>query len=175
MIHSGKARLLQPGLSRKKGVGLFLLLRSEGSPNTGTQGAAHERGAYEYPEVLEGLAAGEDGGADGTGRVDGGTGQVDADQVHQHEGQTDGKTGEVARTDFAVRGSEDDEDEQEGSDDFHEERTARAAGIGDTVRAETAGQIRSGNDLGEKEKDGTGDDGADDLTAPVAAGMPPMV
>ena len=49
-----------------------------------------ERSPDEEPEVTQGRSPGEDGLRDGTGRVDGGVGQRDADEVDEHQGEADG-------------------------------------------------------------------------------------
>ena len=154
-------------------TGRPVLLGLEVLPAEGAAGGTYERGADEYPHVGEGLAAGEYSRADGTGRVDGGTGEVDAHQVDQDEGEADGETGQVAGTDLGISGSQDDQHEEEGSDDFHEESATYAAGIGDSVGAEGTGEIRSSHDIGKQEQAGTGDDTADELSHPVAAGVFP--
>ena len=123
--------------------------------------------------ILEGCATGEEGRTEGTGRVDGGAGQVDADEVNEDEGETDRQAGRLAGAQLRIRGAEDDEHEDEGGDELDEQRSADASRVGYAVGAEAAGQVRSRNDLGEEQQDGAGDDTADQLAAPVAAGVLP--
>ena len=165
----GLTVLVRPLLS----MGSGLLLRGEGAPCAGAERAADERGHDEHPEVLQGGTTGEDGGTDGTGRVDGSSGQVDADEVHQDQRKADGQTGEIARADLAVSRSEDHEHEEEGRDDLDEESAAETACIRHAVGTETAGKIRGGDDIDEQEQDGTGEQTADHLADPIAAGVLP--
>ena len=136
----------------------------EGFPDPGCEGAAHHRGEDEDPNDLEGLSTGEDGRTDGTGRVHGGTRQVDADQVDEDQGQTDGQAGQVARAFLRVGRTQDDEDEEERGDALDKERASDTACIGDAIGAETAGKVRSRNHFRDEEEHRTGDDAADELT-----------
>ena len=154
-------------------LGNLVLLAGEGSPDAGAESGTHERGADEYPEILEGLAACKDGGTDGTCGVDGSAGEVDAHEVYQNQRQTDGQTCEVACADLAVGGAKHYEYEDEGCDDLNEECTPGAAGIGYAVGAETAGEVGCGDNVHECEQQGAGHDAADDLAAPVAEGIFP--
>ena len=115
----------------------FVLCRSECAPYDCTQCTTAERGYDKHPEVLEGLAAGEEGGADGTGGVDGSPGKVDAHEVDQDKAETDCETGEIACSNLAVSGTEDHEDEQEGGDDLDKECTTDTTGSGNTVATKT--------------------------------------
>lgn len=136
--------------------------------------APPQRGGYdEYPEILEGLAAGEESRSDGTGRVHGRAGEPDAHEVDEDEGQTDRETCEIAGTYLAVSRSEDHEHEEERGDELNEERSACSAGVGHRVGSETSGEVRSGDYFCEKEEDRAGDDGSDDLADPVAKSVLP--
>ena len=107
------------------------------------------------------------------GGVHRGAGQVDAHKVDKDEGKADGESCKVAGADFAVGRAEDDEDEDEGRDDFHEEGAAEASGVSHAVGAEGTGQVRGCDDLGQEEEHRAGDDAAEDLADPVAAGVLP--
>lgn len=112
-------------------------LAAESFPHEGRQNGTHERSTDEHPEVAKNLAASEESRSDGTSRVDGGTGQVDADEVDENQRQTDGETGEVASTHFAVSSAQHHQDKEERGNDLHEEGTASTASVGHTIGAET--------------------------------------
>ena len=77
--------------------------------------AAYQRSNDEYPHRAQCLAALEDRGTEGTSGVDGGTGEVDAEDVYQRQGQTDDQTRELLI--LLLRGNaQDDQDEDEGQD-----------------------------------------------------------
>ena len=152
---------------------LFLFLGCEGAPYNSAQGASYERSYDEYPKVLEGLATSEQGRSDGTGGVDGSSGQPDAYEVYENQGETDGETCEVAGSYLGIRGAENDKDEEEGGDNLNEECSAYSACIGYTIGSETAGKVSCGDNLGEEEKDGSCHDCTDNLATPVTNGILP--
>ena len=65
------------------------------------------------------------------------------------------------------------EDEEERGDHLHEESAAHATGVRHAVGTEGAGQIGSLDHIGDQQEEGAGDDTADDLSHPVAAGLLP--
>ena len=132
----------------------------------------------EDPNIGKSLTASEDCRSEGTGRVDGGAGEVDADEVHEDEGQTDGETGEVARTEFAVGGTQYHEHEDEGGDDLHEASAPDAAGVSHAIAAETPHAVSDAfssrsHDVDERQQASTSKDTADELADPVDAGLFP--
>ena len=148
---------------------VYLLLRSDSLPGACCECTAKERGCDEYPDILEGLSACEKCGADGTCRVHGSSGEVDAHQMDEDKAEADCKTCEVACANLGVGGTKNHEDEEEGGNHFNEACSPYAAGICNAVGAECAGEIRSSNSLGNKQKDSAGEDTADNLTAPISA------
>ena len=149
------------------------LLRGDTLPGACGKCTAKERGADEYPEVLKGFTAGEDGGADGTGGVHGSTGEVDAHQVDENEAETDCKACGFACAILGICCTKNNQDKDEGSNDLNKACAPYATGIGDAVGAKTAGKIRSGNNLGKQKQQSTGNDTADNLANPIAASIFP--
>ena len=156
----------------------LLLVAGEAFPHECGEGGTDHRGHDEDPHIGKSLTASEQRGSEGAGRVDGGAGEVDADQVDEDQGQTDGQTGEVARAEFAVGGTQNHEHEDEGGDDLHEAGAHCTASVGHAVAAEThhafGDAFSAGrHDVDERQQDGTGKDTADELADPVDAGLFP--
>ena len=149
------------------------LLGRECLPAEGAQNGTDKRRADEYPDVFEGLAAGEDCGTERTGGVDRSAGEVDADKVHQDEAEADGESGEVAGSDFAVSGAEDDQHEKEGCYYFHKDGAPGTASVGYAIGAEASGQVRCADYACYGKEKRACDDTADELSYPVAAGVLP--
>ena len=153
-----------------------LLLGSDCTPYACAQCTANERGYDEHPEVLEGLSAYEESGAYGTGGVHGSTGQVDAHQVNEHQGETDGYACVVACTNLGSGGTENYEHEDEGGNALYEECTAYASGIGDGVGAEACRVTHcagSSGHLDDEEEYGCTEYTAYNLAYPISAGILP--
>ena len=112
---------------------------------------------------------------DGTGRVDRGVGQRDADEVDEYQGQTDGQTAELAVGMAAVGDAEDDDQEHEGEDSFNDEGATSidvpvvVATSGEVGTKVIGSEVASGNitTLGNSVNDSSSADGADDLCHPV--------
>ena len=147
----------------------LLAFAAKAAPYECRKGATHERGADEDPDILESLTADKERGTEGTGRVDGCAGQVDADEMDQDQGQTDGKTGEIAGAFLLIRRAEDDHNEDEGRDHFDEDTGPRTVDAREAVRAAHF-EVADGADPGEDRRT---DDTADELADPVAAGILP--
>ena len=102
--------------------------------------------------------------------------------MHEDEGQTDGETGEVTRTELAVGGAQHHEHEDEGGDDLHEASAPRTAGMCHSVCSETIetcshtsichSGIRGGY-MGKCKQTSTSEDTADELADPIDAGLFP--
>ena len=159
---------------------LLLLFRSYCFPNASSEGATAQRCEDEYPEVLEGLTTGEESGSDRTGRVDGSSGDADAYEMDQHEGKTDCKTGEIASSYLRICCSENDEDEDEGSNKLNDETAERAAGVGNAVCSESCRILDRITEAAEATcimdnypKEGSSEDTAENLGNPVTASVLP--
>ena len=98
------------------------------------QRAAYEGCDQEYPVAAQRVAALEDRGTEGTGRVDGGAGEVDTEDVHQRQGEADDQTGELL---ILLLGghAQDDQNEYEGQDALDDQRLDDAVVV-QTIRAE---------------------------------------
>ena len=99
---------------------LALFVAAEASVGQASQTSTDERSHDEEPEVVEGRTACKDGLRDGTGGVHRGVGQRDADEVDEHQGQTDGEAGELTVGMAAVGDTEDDNQEHKGEDSLHD-------------------------------------------------------
>ena len=163
----------------------FLAATSEALvANTG-KASTHERSHDEEPHLAHGApsttAVGEQGDAKRTGGVHRSVGQRDADEVDEHQGETDGQTAELAVGVATVGDAEDDHQEHEGQQAFNQESTASGDGL--IARVGTAASLLEGltktigsEDAGSATADGipnhkqqsTSDDTADELGSPVA-------
>ena len=126
------------------------------------------RGEDEDPELFQRETAIEDGGGDGTGRVDGAVGHRNGGEVDEGEGEADGQTAESCGS-LGRGGTEDHHQEDEGHHDFHHHT------LTDVEHAEfkrvdlVAGQAFGGaEDEGE---DTDADEGTDDLEEDVEDGV----
>ena len=137
------------------------------------EGAASERTDDENPDLFDRLEfAGEhgnDGRTDGTGRVDRGAGEADAEEVDEDQAAADDDTGDLAVVIF-VGDAEDGEHEDEGEDDFDDEANKEATDIAVSLEKVTADGVRAngGEVFGEEADDEGADEGADDLADDVA-------
>ena len=102
----------------------------------------------EDPDMVKGSGfSGEDeigeGGGDGTGRVDAGSGEVDADEVDKSQGETDDETGRFLDLGILAGDIEDDIDKDEGEDDLKKQ------GAKDSTHIEisTGSEIASGSGI----------------------------
>ena len=77
--------------------GRELLLRVDKFPDTSSQCTASQRAEDKDPNLLQGSTTLKECGTDATGRVHGSSSVVDANQMDQHESQTNGQTGERSR------------------------------------------------------------------------------
>ena len=144
------------------------------------EGGTHERGHDEEPQLAAGAPAvsvAEEGLAQRAGGVDAGVGQRDADEVDEHQGETDGQAAELAVGVAVVGDAEDDHQEDEGQYSLDGEGAPRAhievaltggslEGLAVTVGGEHACGTQMGS-LVDAEQHSSGDDGADNLAHPV--------
>ena len=79
-------------------IGLFFTFfaAAEALVDQTGKASADQRGNDEDPQMAESRTTSEDGLRNGTGRVDRGVGQRDADEVDEHQSETDGQTTELA-------------------------------------------------------------------------------
>ncbi len=156
----------------------LLLVAGEAFPHEGGEGRT-DHGSYdEHPHIGKSLTTGEQRRSEGTGGVDGSSGEVDADQVDEDQGQTDGETGEVACTELAVGGAENHEHEDEGGDDLHEASAPNTAGVSHAIATETHHAFgdafsTGSHDVDESQQASTSEDAAYELADPVDAGLFP--
>ena len=139
---------------------LLFLFRIEEAIAERSKNAAYQRSYDEYPYAGQSFAADEKSRAEGTGRVDGSAGEVDAEDVYEGKGKTDYKACYAAV--FDLRGdAEDGKDEDEGQDDFNKQGKPDIAVV-ESVCSETgAGSYKS-------EKNRSAGDGAEELGNDVA-------
>ena len=149
------------------------------------EAGADERSHDEEPHLAHGApsttAVGEQGDAKRTGGVHRSVGQRDADEVDEHQGETDGQTAELAVGMATVGDAEDDHQEHEGQQSLNEEGTANGDGL--VARFGTAASLLESftkavgsEDAGSATADGipnheeqsASDDTADELGSPVA-------
>ena len=145
------------------------------------EGGTHERGDDEEPKLAAGAPAvsvAEEGLAQRAGGVDAGVGQRDADEVDEHQGETDGQAAELAVGVAVVGYAEDDHEEDEGEQSLDQEGTAHrdfqivgvargggkvgaeAVGGEDTRRAQARG-------IPDDEQQSAGNDGTHALAEPI--------
>ena len=162
-------------------TGLLLLGGSQELVAQAGEGGTHERGDDEEPQLAAGAPAfsvAEEGLAQRTGGVDAGVGQRDADEVDEHQGETDGQAAELAVGVAVVGDAEDDYQEDEGQQGLDQEGTAAAdaqvvgiaGGGGELSAVAVGGENARGTKAGgvpDAEQHSTGDDGADTLAHPV--------
>ena len=92
----------------------------------------------EDPDMIKGSGfSGEDeigeGGGDGTGRVDAGSSEIDADEVDKSQGETDDETGRFLDLGILAGDIEDDIDKDEGEDDLKKQGNAGQCQAGGSV------------------------------------------
>ena len=160
----------------------LLLVAGEAFPHECGEGSTDHRGHDEHPHIGKSLTASEERRSEGTGRVDGGAGEVDADEVDEDQGQTDGETGEVACAEFAVGGAENHEHEDEGGDDLHEASAPDTASVSHAVGSKTfkacshtsaCHSFVGRSNIGYSQQASTSEDTADELADPIDAGLFP--
>src|SRR5580698_10566950 len=150
--------------------------RTDECVDDGCERGADERRDDEQPELLEGPSSDEDCRSDAAGRVHGGVGDGNADQVNEDKHQADGDSGKSDRG-FNVGRSEDSQNQNAGQDDLGDEACSGrilAGGMGCVSVCAQAGDgcdVAIRGSLGDEKDDGRGDDGSDDLRDDIANGI----
>lgn len=145
------------------------LLGLDDLPDTGGGEGTYEGTYDENPKVAEGRATLEDGGSYTAGGVHTGAGVADADEVDEHEGETDGEAGEVVGGAVGlVGGTQHYEHEDAGEDNFSQQA---AKDIDASLEVVGARAFKTLDIAYEEPKQGAADEGADDLEEHIHAGV----
>ena len=145
---------------------LFLLFDGLGTnhlPDCSCECAAAERSYDEYPELLEGCTACEQGGSDRTGGVHGSACVSDANQMNQDKREADGQTSKIAGALEVIGRTQNNEYEYACEYQLSYESLSDADAVLTYILAHAAGC--------EGEQDSSADDCADDLENHVHAGV----
>ena len=146
---------------------MLLAVAADERPDAGSADSSDEGTYDEDPKVAERGASLEHGGSNAAGGVHAGAGVADADEVNEHEGQTDGEACEVAGALLRVRGAEHNEDEHTCEDDLGQQTAYDADTVLKVVSA-SALETRIGS---EQPQESRADEGTDDLEEHVEAGV----
>ena len=93
---------------------LLLVVRADELPDESSAGATYEWTNDEYPELAESLATLEESRTDGASRVNAGARVVDAYEVDEYEGETDGEASKIASTLLGISRSKNYQHEEAG-------------------------------------------------------------
>src|SRR5574344_2288947 len=96
--------------------------------------------------------------------------------MHQHKAKAYCQTSIVASTDFRIRGSKNDEHENEGCDDLYEECATSATGISHAIGTKTGRsthRARSTRDADDEQQNSSSNDAANELANPIAESVFP--
>src|SRR5690606_14155731 len=128
----------------------------------------------EQPQLFHGPGALEEGHAGRTGRVHGGVGDGDADQVNQGQGQTNRHACQASVTTL-VGCAHDDEQEEGGQHNFCDQGCVAAVVVGrvlaKAVGGETCHGIEAGFAAGDQVQNTAGQQTADNLGNDVGNGI----
>ena len=155
---------------------LFSFFSVENFVEQSGQSSAHKRSNDEHPNLGKGsrvliVDEGGEGRRDAAGRVDRGAGQIDADEVDEGEGEPDHDSRDLAVSCLFVGDVKDDVDEDEGQNDFGDQRPEDATGSQFTRIADrVVAGIASGGEashLEDSKYQDRAEESADDLRANV--------
>ena len=138
-----------------------LLCSGEGPPDSGTQGGTDHRGHDEEPQLRERRTPFEEGRTDRAGRIDRSARDRDADNVNQHQRQTDGQSGQVSGAVSGIGGAQDHQHENEGKDGFGD-KCLQHHPVGKAVGSRGGGAAVAAA-CDESIENGRADNGADNL------------
>ena len=138
-------------------------------PDASGQRTTYEGTYDEDPEVGQGCATLEDGGSQRAGGVDTGAGVADADEVDEHEAQTDGQSCKVVGGSVGLGGSTQHYEYEDAGEDDLSQQSAHHGNVSLQVVGSRA--LQTGNIGGEQCQQCRADECADALEDDVHAAI----
>ena len=148
-------------------VALQELIHDGGECSTNKRANDEDPQAYQWLEVAS--KAGDDRGTKAACGVDGRTGEADAQNVHEGEGETNYEASKRAMLKIGGGDAQDSHHEDEGQDDLYQQtRDGTAIDTGESVGAKATGEISDAAERKDAEQEQRSREGTHELSHDVA-------